>query len=135
MLQKPARRLQREVSMVIYVPTIDKSIIGDFTLYTVDLWNSDYRLVPHGVSEVRALLRKFLPLMRDEVFYGPAPSFIGITIRSDCVGDVHERLMALLQKPGILLKLPTTEAELEAWWNERYPASWRAKTSEIQVTP
>lgn len=84
----------------------------NYTSLAIEFWNSDFILTARGVLDIRALLMNFLPVMRDEQFYGPAPSYIGVTLRDDFVDIVSEYLITLLFEPGVVMRLPVTSAEI-----------------------
>lgn len=106
---------QRDLcAMIYYYPQAHKSNVGDLTSYSLDLGSSDFKLSLYGMQCVRELLFRFQPFMHYGCFYGPAPSFVGFTIRSDFSNALIKRFDKLLWEPRVLRRLPTTKSELRA---------------------
>jgi len=86
---------QRDLcAMIYYYPQAHKSNVGDLTSYSLDLGSSDFKLSLYGMQCVRELLFRFQPFMHYGCFYGPAPSFVGFTIRSDFSNATKSELRA-----------------------------------------
>lgn len=103
--------------MQYHTPKVNKSNVGPCIRYAVDFWDSDYQLTRHGISEVRGLLQKYLPVMKEQEFRGLAPSHIEFSIRSEYADELITRLGQLIRDLYVLEHLPITKSEIEAYLN------------------